>query len=115
MSRKTVTRMLDRDRAFKESRPRAPRETLLGPYDPALRKLLEDVPELTAPAALEKLRPLGYRGGVTIVRARLRTLRPRSRQKAFLTLHFQPGAAAMVDWADFGFAFPAVRAGSTPS
>jgi transposase len=106
MSRKTVSRMLDRDRAFKESRPRAPRETLLGPYDAALRKLLEDVPEVTAPAALEKLRPLGYGGGVTIVRARLRTLRPRSRQRAFLTLHFQPGAAAMVDWADFGFALP---------
>jgi len=35
------------------------------------------VPELTAPAALEKLRPLGYRGGVTIVRARLRLLQPR--------------------------------------
>jgi len=106
MSRKTVRYILDRDRAFKESKPRLPRETLLGPYDAALRKLLEDVPELTAPAALEKLRPLGYRGGVTIVRARLRSLRPRPRQKAFLTLHFQPGAAAMVDWADFGFALP---------
>jgi transposase len=106
MSRKTVRRMLDCDLAFKESKPSLRRQTLLGPYDVALRTLLEDVPELTAPAALEKLRPLGYRGGVTIVRARLRVLRPRPRQKAFLTLHFQPGAAAMVDWADFGFALP---------
>jgi transposase len=109
MSRKTVSAMLDRDRAFKrlkEPTVRLPRETLLTSYDSVLRKLLEDVPEITAPAALEKLRPLGYRGGVTILRARLRQLRPQPRQQVFLTLHFPPGAAAMVDWADFGFALP---------
>ena len=105
MSRKTVSRILGLDRAFK-GKIRQPRETLLGPYDTALRKLLEDVPEVSAPAALEELRPLGYRGGVTILRERLRLLRPRPRQRAFLTLQFQPGAAAMVDWADFGFALP---------
>jgi transposase len=106
MSRKTVSRILAGDRAFKETKTHQPRETLLAPYDTALRQLLDDVPEITAPAALEKLRPLGYRGGVTILRARLRLLRPQPRQRAFLTLHFQPGAAAMVDWADFGFALP---------
>jgi transposase len=43
---------------------------------------------------------------VTILRVRLRLLRPQPLQRVFLTLHFQPGAAAMVDWADFGFALP---------
>src|SRR5262249_7114113 len=106
MSRKTVRRILDLDRTFKEGKIPQPRETLLAPYDTALRKLLEDTPEIMAPAALEKLRPLGYRGGITILRERLRLLRPRTRQRAFLTLQFRPGSAAMVDWADFGFALP---------
>ena len=58
---------------------------------------------------LERLRPLGYAGGVTILRARLRQLRAgRKSPEAFLTLAFAPGEAMQVDWADFGFALPGV-------
>ena len=57
---------------------------------------------------LERLRPLGYTGGVTILRDRLRRLRPHGVREAFLTLDFAPGEAMQVDWADFGFALPGV-------
>ena len=63
---------------------------------------------MLAPAVLERLRPLGYTGGVTILRDRLRRLRPRGHREAFLTLDFAPGEAMQVDWADFGFALPGV-------
>jgi len=105
MSRKTVRRVLDRERR-KRAQPSAPRPTLLGAYDGAIRQMLSDTPELRAPAVLERLRPLGYSGGVSILRDRLRQLRPHAEREPFLTLDFAPGAAVQVDWADFGFALP---------
>ena len=106
MARKTVRRILDRERRGRGDRAAAPRPTLLGAYDGAIRQMLSDTPELRAPAVLERLRPLGYRGGLTVVRQRLRQLRPAAEREPFLTLDFAPGAAVQVDWADFGFALP---------
>ncbi len=106
MARKTVRRILDRERRGRGDRATAPRPTLLGAYDGAIRQMLSDTPELRAPAVLERLRPLGYRGGLTVVRQRLRQLRPAAEREPFLTLDFAPGAAVQVDWADFGFALP---------
>lgn len=107
MSRKTVRRILDRERRKRAELPTTPpRPTLLGAYDGAIRQMLSDTPELKAPAVMERLRPLGYRGGITILRDRLLQLRPHAEREPFLTLDFAPGAAVQVDWADFGFALP---------
>jgi transposase len=105
MSRRTVRRLLDRERR-KDTPPSAPRPSLLEAYDATIRTLLSETPELRAPAVLERLRPLGYTGGVSILRDRLRQLRPHARREPFLTLDFAPGAAVQIDWADFGFAVP---------
>jgi len=105
MSRKTVRKILGR--SLRQARtPFTPRISLLSPYQPEIRKLIEVTPELKAPAVLERLRPLGYTGGVTILRGYLRKIRPSADREAFLKLDFKPGAAAQVDWADFGFALP---------
>jgi transposase len=107
LARKTVRKILGRHRA--PPRPAAgPRDSILDPYEPAIRAVLDDTPEMLAPALLERLRPLGYTGGVTILRDRLRRLRPHGHREAFLTLDFPPGEAMQVDWADFGFALPGV-------
>jgi transposase len=106
MARKTVRRFLDGDRARKQSQPAAPRARLLVPFDGAIRQMLRETPEMQAPAMLERLRKLGYRGGITILRDRLHALRPQAVREPFLTLEFPPGSAAQVDWADFGFALP---------
>ncbi len=58
---------------------------MLDAYDAELRRLVADTPELTAPATLERLRPFGYTGGITILRDRLREPRPRPARPAFLT------------------------------
>ena len=106
MARKTVRKILGRSL----SKPAAVvvRTSLLDPYEKAIRTIIDDSPEMLAPAVLERLRPLGYTGGVTILRDRLRRIRARAPREAFLTLHFEPGAAMQVDWADFGFALPGV-------
>lgn len=104
MARKTVRRMLG---ARKPAQRGAPvRVSMLERFDNLLRETIEKTPDMKAPAVLERLRQGGYRGGLTIVRVRLRELRPRAPREAFLTLDFKPGAALQVDWADFGFALP---------
>jgi transposase len=107
MARKTIRQILGR--SLPERKPVvAPRASLLDAYDKTLRSILDDVPDIRAPAMLERLRPLGYTGGVTILRAKLQRLRDRVPKEAFLTLHFAPGSAMQVDWADFGFALPGI-------
>ena len=108
MSRKTVRKILGRHTAPPPTVPTA-RGSLLDAYDVQVRAILDDVPDILAPAVLERLRPLGYTGGVTILRDRLRQLRRgRKSPEAFLTLEFAPGEALQIDWADFGYALPGV-------
>ncbi len=78
---------------------------MLAEYEVQVRQWLDDTPELKAPAVVERLRPIGYAGGVTIVRD-LRQIRPRPTGRPFLALDFAPGEVMPVDWADFGFAIP---------
>ena len=108
MARKTIRRILGRELPRDTTSLRHTRESLLDPFDSLIRDELKATPELRAPAMLERLRPLGYAGGVSILRDRLRELRPHTQREAFLTLAFAPGQALQVDWADFGFALPGV-------
>lgn len=105
MSRNTVRKMLCGTLATKP-RPSPPRGSILEPYKPEIKELLEETPAMKAPAMLERLRPLGYTGGISILRDYLRQTRPRPHREAFLTLDFHPGAAMQVDWGDFGYAIP---------
>jgi transposase len=107
MARKTVRKILGRHRTPPKSLVQT-RGSVLDPYESAIRAVLADTPDMLAPAVLERLRALGYTGGISILRDRLRHMRPRGPREAFLTLDFRPGEAMQVDWADFGFALPGV-------
>lgn len=107
ISRKTVRRMLGSE-PTKPPTGRDKRPSLLEGHEEFLAAELRRCPELRAPAMLERLRERGYTGGISILRERMRALRPTSLSEAFLTQHFAPGQVAMVDWADFGFALPGV-------
>jgi hypothetical protein len=92
MSRKTVRRLLGCDRPKAKPRPSPePRSSVLDAFTPVIRDLLHETPEMKAPAVLERLRPLGYTGGISILRDRVRKLRPGGHREAFLTLDFAPG------------------------
>lgn len=84
------------------------RPSLLDGYDDLIQQLLLDTPELNATQVLERLRPHGYTGGISILRERVRRLRPLRAPKAYLTVVHQPGSCVQVDWGDFGFALPGV-------
>src|SRR3989441_12524006 len=62
--------------------------------------MLEKYP-YSAAQVFQDLREQGFAGGYSLVKAYVRTVRPK-RQAAFLTLAFAPGECAQVDWGSSG-------------
>ena len=83
-------------------RPRTPRlhASKLDPFKAQIVRLLERYP-YSAAQVFQRLREQGFTGGYSIVKAYVRTVRPK-RQPAFLKLAFAPGECAQVDWGSFG-------------
>jgi transposase len=90
-------------------RPRksSPRASKLAPFKPQMVQMLEKYP-YSAAQVFQRLREQGFDGGYSIVKAYVRTVRPK-RQPAFLKLAFAPGECAQADWGSFG----SVRVGQT--
>jgi len=72
------------------------RTSLLDPFRDLLVRWLSEHP-YTAAQLLNKLREAGYSGGYSILKELVAKLRPPA-QKAYLTLAFEPGECAQVDW-----------------
>lgn len=106
LNRRSVRRIVDR-RTLSDKRKIGPKRSILDPFIDEIQAALEKEPRSSAPAVLNRLRSLGYIGGITVVQDRLRQIRQnKTRQKeAFLRLEFAPGEAAQVDWGEFGNAF----------
>ena len=83
------------------------RKSKLDPYKRTVKQLVETHP-YTAVQIYQRLREVGYTGGLSILKDYLRTIRPR-RSPAFLTLAFAPGECSQVDWGHYG----AVNVGRT--
>jgi hypothetical protein len=61
---------------------RAPQGSKVDPFEPVMRRVLEEWPEINAPRMTEVLRDYGYEGSVDLVKRRLRRLRPRKERPA---------------------------------
>jgi transposase len=98
INRRTVARL-----ARSEKPPRyrrVARVSKLDPFEPVLRRLLEEWPQIRAPRAAELLREeCGYTGSVDLVKRRLRALRPASVRPAQRT-GYRPGQVLQLDWAE---------------
>jgi transposase len=97
INRRTVARMLASEEPPRYRRARAGSQ--LDRFEPVLRRLLEEWPQLKAPRATEVLREYGYAGSVDVVRRRLRELRPRTVRPAQRT-GYRPGQVLQLDWAE---------------
>ena len=104
LSRKTVRRILGTTPV--KSKSTNPRARVIDRYRDAVRQMLSSSAEMRATSILERLRPMGFEGGITVVRDLVRELRPRAEREPFLTVEHAPAELAQVDWADFGFAIP---------
>ena len=98
MNRRTVARLA---RSVEPPRyRRAAAGSKLDPFEPVLRRLLAEWPQIKAPRATELLREeYGYAGSVDLVKRRLRELRPRAVRPAQRT-GYRSGQVLQLDWAE---------------
>src|SRR5215472_12476171 len=100
MSWRTIKKYLD---APAQAPAQRQRESILDPFKTTVAEWLEKDPSVTAAVIEQKLRPLGYRGGHSILREYVHTARPALKPgRAFLRLEPSPGERFEVDWGHFG-------------
>jgi transposase len=93
----TVRRAIEVDRfQHAELRP-----SIVDPYLPFVRQVLEQHPRLRATRIYQMIRDRGYSGSVEQLRRTVARLRPQP-QEAFLRLQVFPAEQAQADWACFG-------------
>ncbi len=102
---KTVRKWARRESFQKAPPPKRPGK--LDEFKGEIVRLLERH-DYSARQIFQQIKPSGYTGKYTMVKAFVRLVRPPSKP-AFLTLHFQPGECAQVDWGCAG----SVPVGST--
>ncbi len=106
LNRRSILKVVRR-RSIREERVVTVRKSILDPFKDEIRIMLTRDARCPAPAILNRLRELGYPGGISILTEYLRKVRSRPvrRREAFLRLEFAPGEAAQVDWGEFGDVF----------
>jgi transposase len=79
------------------------RDSKLDPFKPTITEWLKKDRTVTAAVIEQRLRPLGYRGGHTILREYVHAARPELKPgRAFLRMEPPPGERFEVDWGHFG-------------
>src|ERR1700730_8554977 len=94
----TVRRAIEVER-FQHAEPLRP--SIVDPYLPFVRQVLEQHPRLRATRIYQMIRDRGYSGSVEQLRRVVARLRPHPHE-AFLRLQVFPAEQAQVDWAYFG-------------
>jgi transposase len=74
-------------------------------YEDKLREYLARYPDMTAIRLLEELRRLGYAGGYTVLRQRVKQLRMQCRRPPVERFETGPGVQAQMDWAVYTIDF----------
>jgi transposase len=90
----TVRKWARRESYQRASIPKRPSK--LDPFKGDIVRLLEQH-DYSAQQIFQQLKEMGYQGRSSILRAFVSEVRPKQRA-AFLTLHFDPGQCAQVDW-----------------
>jgi transposase len=109
LARQTVTRVLaavKQQRAVGVPLPRPrQRRSMIDDYEPLLKELLAQYPNLTAERALQELQARGFPGKYTIVRQRLRLLRAKPAPAPVTRFETGPGDQAQMDYGVYDIDF----------
>jgi transposase len=100
MSWRTIKKYLD---APAQGLAQRRRESKLDLFKATIAEWLEKDPTVAAAVIEQRLRPLGYSGGHSILREYVQTVRPQLKPgRAFLRMEPPPGERFEVDWGHFG-------------
>jgi len=96
----TIRKYLD---APAQGPARRPRVSKLDPFKATITEWLEKDATVSGAVIQQRLQPLGYSGGPTILRAYLHRIRPKAKPaRAFVRMEPAPGERFEVDWGHFG-------------
>lgn len=105
MSRNTVARLLMLSEPPRYER--APESSILDPFKGEIASLLDEDARAPATVILERLRRLGYGGGITILKDHLRVVRPAFvAARTYQRTSYLPGEIGQVDWVSPGIYVP---------
>src|SRR5436190_4625086 len=110
ISRGAVARALARVQAQRDGQA-APlagpcsRRSIVDAFEPILKELLARYPNLTVERALQELRQRGFSGGYTVVRQRVRLLRPRPAPAPVPRFETGPAQQAQMDFGVYDIDF----------
>jgi transposase len=99
LDRQTVKKYAQRPVIERKKRQR---KSKLDLFRPQIQQWLAQNPKLSGQRLLQRLRPLGYQGGHSILDAYLCQVRPRRPVQAFVRVELPAGEQFQVDWADCG-------------
>lgn len=115
ISRNMVRRILRKHEAFRDEghdivqmecrAGSAKRSGKLDPFEKTIKLLLEKYPKITGERLFEELKIAGYDGGVSILRDRLRSLRPGPKQTPVVRFETDPGIQGQMDWSPYRIKF----------
>lgn len=111
VSRRTVGRVVAQQQHQRATgvtglpRPPKPRGSQVDSFETTLRDYLSRYPDLSVVRLLEELRRLGYTGGYTILRQRVKQLRVQCRRPPVERFETSPGVQAQMDWATYTLDF----------
>ncbi|MCG8420226.1 MAG: IS21 family transposase [Proteobacteria bacterium] len=83
---------------------RAPRPSKLDAYAEVIDELIRRYPDSRATRLHEELQARGFDGGYTIVRERLKELRPKPGRRVYMVVETEPGQQGQWDWSPYSLA-----------
>jgi transposase len=115
LSRRAVSRVLtehDSTRQQGSPHPELPgrrrrRQSMVDDYEEAIGGFIKRYPDITIVRLLEELRALGYQGGYSVLRERVKTLRIPAPTQPVQRFETGPGMQAQMDWTTYTINFSA--------